>query len=247
MKKKILLIVAGLVITISIVWVVAGGSAADPEAELINGFIQTTVASVADAVDQVVGERGFMAHDMRPMIPGKVVGRAVTALVRPAPPDQATPALAVKHSVEMIDHAQPGEVGVIVMENGLDVAAIGGLMSTTAKTRGMAGMVVDGGVRDLAEIRALKLPVYGRSVTPASAVSRYASVARQIPVTCAGIIINPGDLIVAGEDGVVRVPQQKAAEVLARAREIDARETKMVPMIKQHKSLQKVVELFNRI
>lgn len=247
MKTKVLLIAASLVLTISIVSVVTGGQAADTEVALIDGFQQTTVASVADAVDQVVGERGFMNHDMRPVIPGKVVGRAVTALVRPAPPDKATPALAVKHSVEMIDHSKPGEVGVIVMENGLDVAAIGGLMATTAKVRGMAGMVVDGGVRDLAEIRALKLPVYGRGVTPATAVGRYASVARQIPVTCAGIIVNPGDIIVAGEDGVVRVPRQKAAEVLARAREIDARETKMVPMIKQHKSLQKVIELFNRI
>jgi len=247
MKTKFFSIAASLVLTISILAAVTGKPTPDTEDALINGFKQTTVASVADAVDQIVGERGFMAHDVRPVIPGTVVGRAVTALVRPAPPDKATPALAVKHSVEMIDSAKPGEVGVIVMENGLDVAAIGGLMATTAKVRGMAGMVVDGGVRDLAEIRALELPVYGRSVTPATAVGRYASVAQQIPVTCAGIVVNPGDIIVAGEDGVVRVPQQKAAEVLARAREIDARETRMVPMIKQHKSLQKVIELFNRI
>ena len=247
MKTKILLIAAILILAVSIVGVVTGGQALEGEEALIDGFKKTTVASVADAVDQIVGERGFMSHSMRPMIPGQVVGRALTALVRPAPADKATPALAVKHSVEMIDNSKPGEVGVIVMEDGLDVAAIGGLMATTAKVRGMAGMVLDGGVRDLAEIRALDFPVYARSVTPATAVGRYASVARQIPVTCAGITVHPGDIIVAGEDGIVRVPQQKAAEVLARAREIDARETKMVPMIKQHKSLQKVIELFNRI
>ena len=247
MKTKFLLLAAGLLLVILIVAAATGNPAAETENALIDGFKQTTVASVADAVDQIVGERGFMAHDVRPMIPGKVVGRAITALVRPAPPDKATPALAVKHSVEMIDNSKPGEVGVIVMEDGLDVAAIGGLMATTAKARGMAGMVLDGGVRDLAEIRALKLPVYARSVTPATAVGRFASVAQQIPVKCAGITVNPGDIIVAGEDGVVRVPQLKATEVLARAKEIDIRETKMVPMIKQHKSLKKVIELFNRI
>ncbi|MBM3841261.1 MAG: RraA family protein [Verrucomicrobia bacterium] len=247
MKTKVLLLTAGLVLAVSIALAATGGPALPTEDDLIAGFKRSTVASVADAVDHVVGERGFMSHDVRPMIPGKVVGRAITALVRPAPPDKATPALAVKHSVEMIDNSKPGEVGVIVMEDGLDVAAIGGLMATTAKVRGMAGMVVDGGVRDLAEIRALKFPVYARSVTPATAVSRYASVAQQIPLKCAGITVKPGDIIVAGEDGVVRVPQEKAAEVLAKAREIDARETKMVPMIKQHKSLRKVIDLFNRI
>ena len=247
MKMKVLLTAATLGLAVSIAVVATGGQASLSDEALIDGFKQTTVASVADAVDQVVGERGFMSHELRPIIPGKVIGRAITALVRPAPPDKATPALAVKHSVEMIDNSKPGEVGVIVMEDGLDVAAIGGLMATTAKVRGMAGMVLDGGVRDLAEIRALKLPVYARSVTPATAVGRYASVARQIAVKCAGITVNPGDIIVAGEDGVVRVPQEKAAEVLAKAREIDARETKMVPMIKQHKSLKKVIDLFNRI
>jgi regulator of RNase E activity RraA len=167
--------------------------------------------------------------------------------VKPAPPEQATPALAVKHSVEMIDNANAGDVGVIVMEGSLDVAAIGGLMGTAAKARGMAGMVLDGAVRDIAELRALALPVYARAVSPATAVSRYASVAKQVPVDCAGVTIAPGDIIVAGEDGVVVVPKDRAADVLKRSQEIDQRESKMVPYIKQFRSLQKAIEVFNRI
>src|SRR5437867_6202495 len=112
---------------------------ATPEDPLIAGFKQTTVASVSDAVDQVVGERGFLSHDMRPVIPGRVVGRAATALVRPATPDKATPALAVKQSVEIIDNATAGEDGVIVMEGTLDDAAIRGLMGIAAKPPGIAG------------------------------------------------------------------------------------------------------------
>jgi 4-hydroxy-4-methyl-2-oxoglutarate aldolase len=218
-----------------------------PVDPLVAGFARSTVASVSDAVDQVVGRRGYLAHDVRPYVAGRFVGRAATALVKPATPEQATPALAVKHSVEMIDAAQPGEVGVIVMEGTLDVAAIGGLMGTAAKARGMAGMVLDGAVRDVAELRALGLPVFARAVSPATAVTRYASVARQVPVECGGVTVAPGDIVVAGEDGVVIVAQDRAADVLKRAREIDDRESKMVPFIKRFRSLQKAIEVFNRI
>lgn len=220
---------------------------AAPADPLIAAFARSTVASVSDAVDQIVGRRGYLSHDVRPFVAGAFVGRAATALVRPAPPEQATPALAVRHSVEMIDSANPGDVGVIVMEGTLDVAAIGGLMGTAAKARGMAGMVLDGAVRDIAELRALNLPTYARSASPGTAVGRYASVAQQIAVECAGVTIHPGDIIVAGEDGVVVVPKDRAAEVLKRSQEIDERETRMVPFIKQERSLTKAIAVFNRI
>jgi regulator of RNase E activity RraA len=240
------LVVAAMSIPVS-VHQVATPEVAAPADPLIAGFARSTVASVSDAVDQVVGRRGYLAHDMRPYVTGAFVGRAATALVKAATPEQATPALAVKHSVEMIDAASPGDVGVIVMDNTLDVAAIGGLMGTAAKSRGMVGMVLDGAVRDLAELRALNLPVYARAVSPATAVGRYASVAKQVAVDCAGVTISPGDIIVAGDDGVVVVPKDRAADVLKRSQEIDARETKMVPFIKQYRSLQKAIEVFNRI
>ena len=218
-----------------------------PDQALIAGFKKSTVASVSDAVDQITGQRGFLSHDMQPRVAGQIVGRAVTALLRQAAPDKATAALSAKHSVAMIDASKPGDVGVIVVENGLDVAGLGGLMATTAKVRGMAGVIIDGGLRDVSEVRALALPAYSRSVVPSSSVGRWASVDNNIPVECAGVTIKPGDIIVAGEDGVVRVPQERAAEVLKRSQEIDERETKMVPLIRQYKALSKVVEVFNRI
>ncbi|HUQ94797.1 MAG TPA: RraA family protein [Bryobacteraceae bacterium] len=218
----------------------------DPQ---VAAFRKSTVASVSDAVDQITGKRGFMSHDMRPQITGhyQAVGRARTAYVKKAPASQSTPQTAVKHSVAMIDDGKPGEVGVIVMEDGLDVAVLGGLMATAAKSRGMAGIIADGGLRDLAEIRALGLSVFARSVVPSTAVSRYVTVFMDQEVTCAGIKVSPGDIIVAGEDGVVVVPKDRAAEVLKRSQEIDDRETKMVPFIKQFRSLTKAIEKFNRI
>ena len=217
---------------------------ADP---LIAGFEKTTVASVSDAVDQVTGKRGYMSQDMRAYVGARFVGRAVTALVRPSRKEESTPARAIQHSVQMIDEAKPGEVGIIVMEKGLDIAALGGLMGTAAKARGMAGMVLDGSVRDIAELRALGLPVFARGASPATAVGRFLSAARNVPVQCAGVAVKPGDVIVAGEDGVVVVPSESAEAVLKRAREIDERETKMVPHIQEHKSLRKAIEVFNRI
>jgi len=245
MKLTVLAIAAALaVLGFQAVRQPAAPAPADP---LVAAMGKVPTASLADAVDQLVGKRGFMSHDMRPQSQGHFAGRAVTALLRPAPPEKATAKLSARDSVQMIDEAKPGEVGVIVIENGLDVAAIGGLMGTDAKARGLAGMVLDGGVRDVLELRAMKLPVYARSVVPSSSVGRYASVGKNMPVECAGVTVKPGDIIVADEDGVVSVPQEKAEAVLKRAQEIDEREDKMMPLIKQYKSLLKVVEMFNRI
>ncbi len=222
-------------------------SAPTADEPIIAAFKKTYPASVSDAVELVTGKNGTMGHDMKPYIGGAMVGRAVTSLVKPAPPEQATPALSTKHSVEMIDNAKPGEVGVIVMEGTLDIAAMGNLMATAAKVRGMAGMVLDGAIRDIWDVRRMGLTVYARSASPRTAVGHYATVARNIEVQCGGVTVRPGDIIVADEDGVVVVPQERAEDVLKKAQEIDAREKGMFPFIRQFKSLTKAIEKFNRI
>jgi regulator of RNase E activity RraA len=214
---------------------------------VVEGFKHVALASVSDAVDQVVGRRGFMNYDMRPMVGKNFAGRARTATFTPADKLPQGTELNLKSATDMIDNAEEGEVGVIVVEDGLNIAGIGGLMATAAKSRGLAGMVIDGGVRDIEEITKLGLPVFGRSIIPSTAVNRYAAIDKDITVQCAGVTVNPGDIIVAGTDGVVCVPNDKAEAVLKKAQEIDATETKMVPYIKKNKSIQKAVEEFNRI
>ena len=120
-------------------------------------------------------------------------------------------------------------------------------MATAAVVRGMAGMVLDGAARDVPDLRKMGLTVYARSMSPATAVGRYATVARNVPVECAGVTVRPGDIIVANEDGVVVVPHEDADAILKKCQEIDTRELKMYPFIKKHKSLQKAIEEFNRI
>ncbi len=247
-RRALLLAAAAIAVPAVIVAAAADKkAAAAPDDPLIAGYKATYPASVSDAVELVTGKSGTMRHDMK-LVTGKpMVGRATTALAKPAPPEAATPALSTRHSVEMIDEAKPGEVGVIVMEGTLDIAAMGNLMGTTAIVRGMAGMVLDGAIRDIWDIRRMGLTVYARASTPATAVGHYATVAKNVPVECAGVTVRPGDIIVADEDGVVVVPQERAEEVLKKAKEIDDRERGMFPFIKREKSLRKAIELFGRI
>jgi 4-hydroxy-4-methyl-2-oxoglutarate aldolase len=91
------------------------------------------------------------------------------------------------------------------------------------------------------------LTVYARSKTPRTAVGHYATVHKNIPVECGGVTVRPGDIIFADEDGVVVVPQDRAAEVLKKAQEIDDRERGMFPLIRELKSLEKAIAKFNRI
>src|SRR5580765_7377270 len=221
-----LLVIALPICTVAMVAVLVAAQSADTTGDpLVAGFKSTYPASVSDAVELVTGKNGTMRYDMKLMTGANLVGRAVTSLARPAPADKATPELAVKHSVEMIDEAKPGEVGVIVMEGTLDIAAMGNLMGTAAVERGMAGMVLDGAIRDMWDIRRMGLTVYARSKSPRTAVGHYATVAKSVPVECAGVTVRPGDIIVADEDGVVVVPQERAAEVLKQAQAIDERES----------------------
>jgi regulator of RNase E activity RraA len=248
-SRKLLLIIVPAILLCGALTLAAQKRSAPTTVDdpLIAGFKKSYPASVSDAVELVTGKSGTMWHDMKLVNGTPIVGRAVTSLVKPAAPEQATPALSTKHSVEMIDNAKPGEVGVIVMEGSLEIAAMGNLMATAAKVRGMAGMVLDGAIRDVWDIRRMGLTVYARSISPRTAVGHYATVDRNVPVQCAGVAVRHGDIIVADEDGVVVVPQERAEEVLKKAQEIDDRERGMFPFIRQFKSLQKAIEKFNRI
>lgn len=120
-------------------------------------------------------------------------------------------------------------------------------MAATAKVRGMEGVVVDGAVRDLDQIEELELPVFARSISPATMVGRGTSLARDVPVVCGGVTVYPGDYIVGDRDGVVRVPANQIRAVLQRAQEMEEAEKKMMPMIQRIKSLQEVINKFKRI
>jgi regulator of RNase E activity RraA len=212
---------------------------------LMDQFRTVTTASVADAVDRVVKRPGFMSHEIKPILPAKIVGPATTVLERAGLESQ--PPL---HALEAIDEALPGAVIVIAMEDpegAKDVAQWGGLMTAGAVTRHLSGAVLDAGCRDVEEIREAGFPVFARTVVPSSTVGRYVTVAKDIPVVCGGVLVHPGDIIVGDADGVVVVPHQHAAEVLAAAQQIEETERRMTDAIRRLGSIRKAVEEFARI
>lgn len=213
--------------------------------ELIAGFQTVAVASVADALDKVCGKRGYMDSRIQPRINDKrVVGPAATVLE--AATDEFLPP---QHALDLIDEAPAGSVIVISIAGGeSEVAVWGGLMTAGAFANGHAGAILDGGVRDIPEIRRdYGFPVFSRSVSPGTTLGRFKTVASQVPVEVGGVIVHPGDLIVADIDGVCVVPKDKAAEVLAMAQEIDARELEQAKLIVAEKSLRKGLAKYGRI
>jgi 4-hydroxy-4-methyl-2-oxoglutarate aldolase len=212
---------------------------------LIEGFGKVAIASVADAVDKVCGHRGYLDHLIKPQINDqRICGPAATVLE--VATDEFLPP---QHALDLIDEAPRGSVIVIsIMGGEPDVAVWGGLMTAGAVANGHAGAVLDGGVRDLVEIRRdYGFPVYARSVSPGTTLGRYKTVASQVPVRVAGVVIHPGDIMVGDVDGVVAVPRAHAEQVLAMARDIDQREAEQARLIMAEKSLRTGLARYGRI
>jgi 4-hydroxy-4-methyl-2-oxoglutarate aldolase len=211
---------------------------------LIEQFHTVTTASVADAVDLVAGRRGYLHHAIKPRInEKKVVGPAVT--VAEGPTDEKHPPT---HALELIDASPAGSVMVIGTGGEADLAVWGGLMTAGAVANGFAGAILDGGVRDVTEIRRdYDFPVYARSVSPGTTVGRFRTLAANVPVVCGDVEVVPGDLVVADLDGVVIVPQAHVEAVLALALDIERKELEQARFIRETGSLQQGLAKYQRI
>ena len=234
-------LIAGLTAALAVCWLMAQ-PAGDP---LLQGLREVEVASVADAMEQLYGQQSFMSHEMRPLSPAKFAGPAVTVLMKKEEHKEGS--AASQGMLDAIDNAPAGSVYVMVLENGGDYAGIGGLMATAMKYRGFAGAIVDGGVRDTPQIRKLQFPVFSRGVVPSTTINHYRFAGVNVPVTCAGVKVNGGDIIVADEDGVAVVPKAHAADVLKKAQDLDNTEHSMIPFIEKFRSIREAVAKFGRI
>jgi regulator of RNase E activity RraA len=212
---------------------------------LTEGFRMVEVASVSDAMEQLYGQKSYMSHQMRPLSPTKFAGPAVTVLLKKEEHKEGSAASA--GMLDAIDNARPGSVYVMVLEDGADYAGIGGLMATAMKYRGLAGAVIDGGVRDTPQIRKLQFPVFSRGVAPSTTINHYRFAGVNVPVMCAGVRVNAGDIITADEDGVAVVPRAQAGEVLKKAQALDDTEHTMLPFIEKFRSIKEAVAKFGRI
>lgn len=143
--------------------------------------------------------------------------------------------------IALVDDLRPGDVPVLACNGPTQrIAPWGELLSTAAQARGAAGCITDGLVRDVRQIRELRFPVFHGGIGPLDTKGRARMVQRDVPVECAGVKVRSGDFVLGDVDGVVVIPQERTAEVLARAKEKVAGEGRTRDELRQGRLLREV-------
>lgn len=197
--------------------------------EIIDGF-RALGADLSSLVSDVLDEMGLAkavgASVLRPIYTeATIIGRALTLhniVQENSPYKGASTKVSRLAEIEAHNLAEPGDVLVIQGVDG--VSNIGGISAAIGKRQGEIGAIVDGGVRDVGECRSIGYPMWSRDVTPLTGKWRIQTVQINFPVEVAGVQVTPGDIVIADETGICFVPQDIAADVLKRAREILAAE-----------------------
>jgi regulator of RNase E activity RraA len=211
---------------------------------LLEGFRHVEVASVSDALEQLTGRKMYMSHRMRSIFPTKFAGFAVTVLLKE---EENKDPNALNGMLAAIDQGTKDSVYVMVVEDGANIAGMGGLMGTAMYSREYAGAVIDGGVRDVAYLKKIGFPVYALGIVPSTSIHHYRFGGSNIPVVCDGVPVNAQDIVVADQDGVVVVPRAEATKVLQLAQEMDFKEHSMYAYIEKLKSIEEAVKKFGRL
>jgi len=147
--------------------------------------------------------------------------------------------------IALVDDLKPGDVPVLACDGPTQrIAPWGELLSTAAQARGAAGCITDGLVRDVRQIREMRFPVFHGGIGPLDTKGRARMVQRNVPVECAGVKVRDGDIVFGDVDGVVVIPQERAAEVLARAKDKVAGEGRTRDELRQGRLLREVFEKY---
>ncbi len=203
--------------------------------EIVERFMRLADATgtVSDAMDEL-GVRGTIpASILRPTIPGtSVVGTAITLrniAQRTDPYANAVKSSSRMAEIEAHNQAQPGDV--LVIQGVAGVSNMGGISATIGKRQGEVAAVVEGGVRDVSRSRSIGFPVWSSEVSPITGKWRAETVEINGPVYLAGVVVRPGDIVVADDTGVCFVPAEMAERVVVRAEEISNGEAVRVQQI----------------
>lgn len=216
----------------------------DSDASLLEAARHVEVASISDAIEQTLTRKMYMSHRMRPIFAAKFAGFAVTVLLKKEANHDPG---ALSGMLAAIDQGPANSVYVMVVEDGNDIAGMGGLMGTAMSARNFSGAVIDGGVRDVAYLQKIGFPVYALGIVPSTSITHYRFAGANIPVTCDGVPVSAGDIVAADADGVVVIPRGNAPQILKLAQELDYKEHSMYAVIEKLKSIQEAVKQFGRL
>jgi regulator of RNase E activity RraA len=198
------------------------------------------VCAVSDAMDKL-GLPPSVSGLTQQSTQKRIAGQVVTYKLVPAaqvPPHEGAP----RHlGTTAIEAAQPGNVIVIEQRTGLDAGSWGGILSLAAKLREVAGVVVDGPVRDIDEARAYDFPVYARGLTARTARSRVAEAFTNQPVRIGEVTVCPGDYVIADASGVVFIAAADIERVLKAAEMIVGREAAMAQALRAGQPVSQVM------
>lgn len=185
-----------------------------PSSEVIVSELYAAV--ISDVMDDLGLSARAMRPFVRPLVDGRVMfGRARTGTYAPVYGRRAD-VNPYELEIKLVDDLQPGDVAVLSCNGPSErIAPWGELLSTAARYRGAAGCVTDGLVRDVKHIRNLAFPVYHGGIAPLNSAGRAEIVSIDEPTECAGVLVRSGDYVFGDEDGVVVVPQDRAAEVFS--------------------------------
>ena len=191
-------------------------------------FEAVSSSTLSDIMDDL-GIPAVLAG-IRAMTPNaKAVGPAMT--VKEVSGTLGTYAQADFRVAEIIDAARPGDI-VVVDNGGQQIATWGFLASFSSKIKGIAGVVVNGGSRDLREMAKIGFPVYARHVLPLSGKRRIKVESVNVPISIENVKIKPRDIIVGDETGIVVIPAEMSNQVLEQAEKIERLERKYIPLLK---------------
>jgi len=198
--------------------------AARTDHEILDGLREVATATLA-AVARKRGLNGLTLDGLRSTRPeDKMAGYARTVRYLPLREDLSAAQGAMNAQKRAIEEIRPGEVLVIEARGEATAGTIGDILALRAQVRGAAGIVTDGAIRDSAALAGLDIPVYHAAVHPAVLGRRHVPWETGVTVACAGVTIQPGDILVGDADGVIVLPPDRAAEILAEAREQERQE-----------------------